>query len=116
LFLTIRLASLNIAASARLSRPEPWVIASTGVAQYITIGAMSDTLRQAAGLARGTVFVSRFVPPADLIDPAERHLLCPDRTGGGVERRWISFYTPREFVSIATKAGFDKRTTSWLMN
>jgi len=81
LFLTIRLASLNIAASARLSRPEPWVIASTGVAQYITIGAMSDTLRQAAGLARGTVFVSTFVPPADLIDPAERHYCARTEQG-----------------------------------
>jgi methyltransferase (TIGR00027 family) len=95
-------------ASAGFNPREPSVIASTGVAQYITIGAMSDTCRQAAGLARGTVFVSTFVPPADVIDPADRHYRALTEQGAASRGHpWISFYTPQEFISIASEAGFD---------
>jgi methyltransferase (TIGR00027 family) len=87
---------------------EPSVVASTGVAQYITIDAMTDTFRQAAGLARGTVFISTFVPPVDLIDPSERHYRALTEQGAAARGHpWISFYTPGEFISIASEAGFD---------
>jgi len=87
---------------------EPSVIASTGVAQYITVDAMTNTFRQAAGLARGTVLISTFVPHADLIDPRERHYRAQTEQGAASRGHpWISFYTPKEFISIASAAGFD---------
>jgi methyltransferase (TIGR00027 family) len=95
-------------AAAGFSPGEPSVIASTGVAQYITVDAMSETFRQAAGLARGTVFVSTFVLPADSIDPAERPYHAQTEHGAASRGHpWISFYTPGEFISIASEAGFD---------
>ena len=95
-------------ATAGFSPGEPSVIASTGVAQYITVDAMADTFRQAAGLARRTVFISTFVPPVDLIDPAERpYRALSEQSAASRGHRWISFYTPREFISIASEAGFD---------
>jgi methyltransferase (TIGR00027 family) len=87
---------------------EPSVIASTGVAQYITVDAMSETFRQVAGLANGTVFISTFIPPADLIDPAERpYRALSEQRSASRGHPWISFYTPGEFISIASEAGFD---------
>ena len=95
-------------ATAGFSPREPSVIASTGVAQYITIDAMTETFRQAAGLAPGTAFISTFVPPTDLIDPAERHYRAlTEQMAASRGHPWISFYTPREIISIASEAGFD---------
>lgn len=95
-------------ATAGFSPGEPSVIASTGVAQYITVDAMSETFRQVADLARGTVFISTFVPPADLIDPAERTYRALTEQGAASRGHpWISFYTPGEFISIASEAGID---------
>lgn len=95
-------------ATAGFSPGEPSVIASTGVAQYITVDAMSETFRQVAGLARGTVFISTFIPPADLIDPAERpYRALTEQSAASRGHPWISFYTPGEFISIASEAGFD---------
>jgi methyltransferase (TIGR00027 family) len=95
-------------ATAGFSPGEPSVIASTGVAQYITVHAMSETFRQVAGLARGTVFISTFIPPADLIDPAERPFRAlTEQSAASRGHPWISFYTPGEFISIASEAGFD---------
>lgn len=87
---------------------EPSVIASTGVAQYITVAAMTNTFRQAAGLARGTVLISTFVPPAHLIDSGERHYRAQSEQGAALRGHpWISFYTPGEFIWIASAAGLD---------
>jgi O-methyltransferase involved in polyketide biosynthesis len=69
---------------------------------------MSDTFRQVAGLARGTVFISTFIPPADLIGPAERpYRALTEQRAASRGHPWISFYTPGEFISIASEAGFD---------
>src|SRR5215469_1399467 len=95
-------------ATAGFSPGEPSVIASTGVAQYITVDAMRETFRQVAGLARGTVFISTFIPPADLIDPGERpYRALTEQRVASTGHPWISFYTPGEFISIASEAGFD---------
>jgi methyltransferase (TIGR00027 family) len=95
-------------ATAGFSPGEPSVIASTGVAQYITVHAMRETFRQVAGLARGTVVISTFIPPADLIDPAERaYRALTEQRAASRGHPWISFYTPAEFISIASEAGFD---------
>ena len=95
-------------ATAGFSPGEPSVIASTGVSQYITVDAMSETFRQVAGLARGTVFISTFIPPADLIDPEERpYRALTEQSAASKGHPWTSFYTPGDVISIASEAGFD---------
>ncbi len=86
----------------------PGVIASTGVTQYISVDAITATMREAAGLASGTTFVCTFVLPVHLIDPGEREqrALTEERARArGFP--WISFYSPEEFVALAVAAGFD---------
>jgi len=88
---------------------QPAVIASTGVAQYISVDAMVTTMREAAQLAPGTTFVCTSIVPIELVtDPDLRELR--GATEAGAARRgapWISFYAPEEFVALARSAGFD---------
>jgi O-methyltransferase involved in polyketide biosynthesis len=51
---------------------QPSVIASTGVTQYISVNAITTTMREAAELASGTTFVCTFVVPIGLMDADEK--------------------------------------------
>jgi len=84
------------------------VIASTGVTQYISVDAITTTMRQAAELAPGTTFVCTFVLPVELIDLDERELRAlTEERAAARGFPWISFYSPDQFVSLAVGAGFD---------
>ena len=96
-------------AAAGFDRTRPAVVASTGVTQYISVAALTTTLRQAAGLAPGTSFVGTFVLPADLIDPDERELRAATEDRAAARGfPWISFYTPGDIRALAVAAGFDE--------
>ncbi len=95
-------------AASGFDRARPTVIASTGVTQYISAGALRSTLRDAVGLSSGTTFVSTFVLPADRIDPGERELRrVTEERAAARGAPWISFYTPEDIVAMARAAGFD---------
>ena len=85
------------------------MIASTGVAQYISTDALTGTMRAAAKLAPGTTLVCTCVTPIDLIDDAtlKELRLVTEARAAARGFPWISFYSPDEFVSLALAAGFN---------
>ena len=86
----------------------PSVVASTGVTQYISVAALTTTLREAAELAPGTPFVGTFVLPVALIDPAERELRAATEERAAARGfPWVSFYSPADMCALAAAAGFD---------
>jgi O-methyltransferase involved in polyketide biosynthesis len=92
---------------AGLEATQASVIASTGVAQYISADALARSMREAAELGPGTTFVCSFVLPVELIDPDERALRAATEaraTARGFP--WISFYAPDAVLALARAAGF----------
>jgi methyltransferase (TIGR00027 family) len=87
----------------------PSVIVSTGVTQYITVDAITATLRQAAALAPGTTVVATFILPRALVDPGDRELRAATEERAAARGfPWISFYAPGDMLSLASAAGFDE--------
>jgi methyltransferase (TIGR00027 family) len=85
------------------------VVASTGVTQYISVDALTTTMREASELGPGTTFVCTFVLPVDLIDPDERELRSVTEARAAARGSpWISFYSPDELLSLARATGFEE--------
>ncbi|MBO0723253.1 MAG: class I SAM-dependent methyltransferase [Blastocatellia bacterium] len=86
---------------------QPTVIASTGVAMYLTRETNTATLRQIATLAPGSTLALTFMLPLDLIDPAERSqfqtVLDAARAAG---TPFLSLFSPSEILALARTAGF----------
>ena len=86
----------------------PAVVASLGVAQYLTDDALQSTMRDVAGMAAGTVFVCTFIVRADLIEPAEQAARRTTESGASASGHpWVSAYSPTELAALAAAAGFD---------
>ena len=74
---------------------------------YLTKEATAATLRQLAGLARGSTLVMTFLLPAGLLDDADRSgLQMAERGARASGTPFISFYTPAEMLALAREAGF----------
>lgn len=86
---------------------QPAVVASTGVSMYLTIEAVTATLRQVATLAPGSTFVMSFLLPVELADPEARpgieRAIAGARASG---TPFISFFTPADMLIRAREAGF----------
>jgi methyltransferase (TIGR00027 family) len=85
----------------------PAIVASTGVAMYLTREANTATLAQAAALAPGSTFAMTFMLPLDAIDAEER----PSRQNTEKFARlagtpFLSFFLPDEISALALEAGF----------
>ncbi len=86
---------------------QPAVVASTGVAMYLTKEATVATLRQVATLPPGSTLAMTFQLTIELIDE-------PDRAGrqaaeDGARRSgtpFVSFFAPDEMLALAREAGF----------
>lgn len=94
-------------AAAGFDPNRPVVVASTGVAMYLTRDANAATLRQISALAPGSTLAMTFMLPLELLDSEER----PQRQAtekfaraGGTP--WLSFFTPPEMLALAREAGF----------
>jgi methyltransferase (TIGR00027 family) len=87
----------------------PAIVASTGVSMYLTREANLATLRQIAGLAAGSTLAMTFIPPLELLDPAEQpmHQMVYERARAA-GTPFISFFRPEEMLSLAREAGFRK--------
>jgi methyltransferase (TIGR00027 family) len=93
-------------AAAGFAPERPAVVASTGVSMYLTLDAITATLRRVATLAPGSTFAMTFMLPLELNDPAVRP---------GVERAiegaraagtpFLSFFTPAAILDLARRAG-----------
>lgn len=91
--------------------PKPAVVASLGVALYLTKEANAATLQQVAKLAPGSTFVMSFMLPFDLTEPGERPGIEGAARGARANGTpFVSFYAPAEIVELARKAGFRDAT------
>jgi methyltransferase (TIGR00027 family) len=86
---------------------QPAVVASTGVAMYLTRDATAATLRHIAKLAPGSTLAMTFMLPLDLVEPEERPLReASERFARMDGAPFISFYTPPQMLALAREAGF----------
>jgi methyltransferase (TIGR00027 family) len=85
----------------------PAVLASTGVAMYLSKGAIAATLRQVATLASGSTLAISFLLPIEFADPEERPGFEAAQRGARASGTpFVSFYTPPEMLALAREAGF----------
>ncbi|WP_233806147.1 class I SAM-dependent methyltransferase [Paraburkholderia sp. HP33-1] len=87
----------------------PAVVVSTGVSMYLTKEANAATLREVAGLARGSTFAMTFLLPLEMADPDVRPGLEMAEKGARASGTpFISFFTPQQMIAMAREAGFDE--------
>jgi methyltransferase (TIGR00027 family) len=95
-------------AAAGFDPGQPAVVVSTGVTMYLTKDATAATLRQIAGLARGSTLAMTFLLPPELLGDADRSGLQRAARGASTSGTpFISFYTPADMLALAREAGFD---------
>lgn len=87
----------------------PAVVGSTGVSMYLTRDAIESTLKQAASLAAGSTLAMTFLLPGEARKPTGHSTRRGEKEEAPRRRgRFISFFTPREMLSMARDAGFKK--------
>ena len=98
-------AWLDYLGTAGFNPSRPAVVASTGVSMYLTKEAIETTLQQVATFAPGSTFAMTFLLPPE---PAKH-----TKTSGSTKKEarssrkpFISFFTPKEMLTLALKAGF----------
>ena len=85
----------------------PAVVASAGVAMYLTKDANADMLHQLASLAPGSTLVMTFQLPVDLLEPDKRAGMRAATEGArAAGTPFLSFFAPPEMLSMARAAGF----------
>ncbi|MBL0210111.1 MAG: class I SAM-dependent methyltransferase [Holophagaceae bacterium] len=83
------------------------VVASTGVAMYLTADANAATLRQIAALAPGSTLALSFMLPLELVESEERPgRQMTEKFARLAGTPFLSFFTPPEMLSLAREAGF----------
>jgi len=86
---------------------KPAVVASTGVAAFLTRDALLAKLRPVAALAKGTTLAMTFLLPLALLDADERDArrkteAFARKTGNP----WLSVFAPDDMRALAREAGF----------
>ena len=93
--------------AAGFDATQPAVVASTGVSMYLTLDAITATLRQVAALAPGSTLAMSFMLPMEMSEPELRPSI--ERAAAGARANgtpFISFFRPAEIVALAHHAGF----------
>ena len=97
---------LEALANTGFEADRPAVVASLGVAVYLTHNAVEATLRDVAGMATGTTLVMSFMIPLDDVEPDERDDLEGAFRGAAASGTpWRSFFTPDSLCNLAVSAG-----------
>jgi methyltransferase (TIGR00027 family) len=92
---------------AGFSPREPAVVASLGVAMYLTMEAIGAMLATVASLAPGSTFVMSFMLPFELLDPAARPgIEAAARGARAAGTPFISLFEPAQLLALARQAGF----------
>lgn len=95
--------------AAGYDRTRPAVVASTGVSMYLTREANAATLREVAELGSDITFVTSFLVPLELADPAVRPGL--ERAAQGARASgtpFVSYFRPTEMIELALASGFTR--------
>ncbi|HEY3943280.1 MAG TPA: class I SAM-dependent methyltransferase [Acidimicrobiales bacterium] len=94
-------------ATAGFDAERPAVVASTGVAMYLTKEANAATLRRLASLAPGSTLAMTFMRPLALVDEADKvGFQFAERGARASGTPFVSFYAPDEILAVAREAGF----------
>ena len=96
-------------AASGFDSKKPAIVASMGVSMYLTLDAITATLRQVAELTQGSTLAMSFMLPIELTDPEVRPGI--ERAAAGARASgtpFISFFTPTEMLALARDAGFRK--------
>lgn len=92
---------------AGFERQRPAVVASSGVAMYLSREAVGDMLRQVASLAPGSTFAMSFMLPIDRVAPEERPSIEAAAKGArAAGTPFLSFFSGEELIALAREAGF----------
>jgi O-methyltransferase involved in polyketide biosynthesis len=93
--------------TAGLDHSKSAIVVSTGVSMYLTKDANAATLRQVAAFAPGSMLAMTFLLPLELSDPEVRPGLEMAEKGARTSGApFLSFFTPREILALASEAGF----------
>jgi methyltransferase (TIGR00027 family) len=93
--------------SAGFDPAAPALVASTGVAMYLTRDAVAATLRQVAVLASGSTLAMTFLLPVDHLEPEDRPMLEWAQKGAAASGTpFATLFTPAEMLALAREAGF----------
>jgi methyltransferase (TIGR00027 family) len=85
----------------------PAVVSATGVGMYLTREANAAMLRGLAALAPGSAVAVTFMLPPELVDQQDREGFRMAENGARSSGTpFLSFFTPREFLSLARESGF----------
>jgi len=85
------------------------VIASLGVAMYLTKEANAATLRQMAKLAPGSTFAMSFMLPFELMEPSERPgMEAAARGASAAGTPFLSAFAPAELLALARHEGLQR--------
>lgn len=85
----------------------PAIVASTGVAMYLTREAVMAKLRNLAALATRSTLVMSYMLPLDLIAEEERpQLKAVQERAKMAGTPFLSFFRPEEIIRLAREAGF----------
>lgn len=94
-------------AKAGFDAGQPAIVASTGVAMYLTREANAATLRQIAALTPGSTLAMTFMLPLELIEPEERpSRQTTEKFARMAGTPFLNFFTPPEMLALAREAGF----------
>ncbi len=115
---SLHLVPLDFEASADWKTPlvaagfdagQPAVVASTGVAVFLSREAVAEKLRQVAALATGTTLAMTFLVPLDLLEEEERAARqMTEKFAAAAGTPWLSFFAPSDLQDMARAAGFNK--------
>ncbi|MFI5617650.1 class I SAM-dependent methyltransferase [Streptomyces sp. NPDC051567] len=95
-------------AAAGFDADRPAVVASAGVAMYLTKDANAATLRRLAALAPGSTLAMTFQLPPELLGEENRAgLRAAERGARAAGTPFISFFTPPQMLALARDAGFE---------
>lgn len=88
-------------------KSKPSLIASTGVAMYLTKEANLSTWKKISSLAPGSVYAMTFMLPPELVEPEDRapyEFVMKKAAAAGTP--FLSLFSPAEVLDLAKQAGF----------
>jgi len=97
---------LDRLAASGFDRASPAVVASTGVAMYLTSEVVKETFRQVATLAPGSTFAMTFMLPAEFLGPEDRPWFEWAKQGAeAAGTPFATAFAPEEMLALARQAG-----------
>ncbi|MGW4094536.1 class I SAM-dependent methyltransferase [Nocardia sp. NPDC004750] len=98
---------LDKAVETGLDPAVPTVVSMLGVTMYLTLEAISTTLRQAVSLAAGSIMVFSYSRPIEMAPPEVRSILEGAAKGAAASGHpWLSLLTPDQAAGLARHEGF----------